>query len=346
MKNTSSLSPDARRAHLDTATTKSRGTGARPSSGEAMSACVRAPKSSNALSPAELAAPEDGRAPVVVSGRARAWLSRWLFAGLLACAFCSSPSVLASIVTNINIVNFAFSPNTVAINVNDTVMWTWVASDHTTTSTGGLWDSGVNNAGHTFSRIFTSAGSFPFDCTVHPFMTGSINVQSVNVPPSVTITNPPNDSVLASPATFSVGATASDTDGSVTNVLFLQGTNSLGNVQNIPYSVTVHNLAAGDYTLSAVASDNGGAKATNAITIHVVTPSPIALTDAQRPSASSFQFSYSATAGLRYSIQRSADLTQWIALNTNTATGSSETFLDQSATESPGFYRVGLLPNP
>ncbi len=129
-------------------------------------------------------------------------------------------------------------------------------------------------------------------------------------------------------------------------MLFLQGTNSLGNVQNLPYSVTVHNLAAGDYTLSAVASDNGGAKATNAVTIHVVTPSPIALSNAQRLSPSSFQFSYSATVGLRYTVQRSADLAHWAALNTNGATSSSEIFLDQSATANPGFYRVGLLPNP
>jgi chitinase len=129
-------------------------------------------------------------------------------------------------------------------------------------------------------------------------------------------------------------------------VLFLQGTNSLGNVQTIPYSVMVHNPAAGDYTFSAVASDNGGAKATNAITIHVVAPAPITLSNARRLSPSSFQFNYSATVGLRYTVQRSADLAHWTALTTNGATSSSETFLDQSATGNPGFYRVGLLPDP
>jgi hypothetical protein len=103
-------------------------------------------------------------------------------------------------------------------------------------------------------------------------MMAAINVQAANMPPTIAITNPPNGSVLASPATFSIGAKASDTDGGVTNVLFLQGTASLGNIQNSPYLVTVHNLQVGDYTFAAVASDNGGLKATNAITVHVVAP--------------------------------------------------------------------------
>ena len=61
--------------------------------------------------------------------------------------------------------------------------------------------------------------------------------------------------------------------------------------------------------------------------------------------ASNVTNSYSANAGLRYVVQRSADLTQWNALATNEARSGSEIFLDQSATGNPGFYRVGL-PNP
>lgn len=271
----------------------------------------------------------------------------WVLAGLAACAFASSRPVLASNITNVSIGDFFFSPAAVTINVNDQVRWTWIGSvGHTTTSNSGLWDSGVRGNGATFINTFSTAGSFPYHCTVHPFMMGTITVQAANVPPTIAITNPPNGSVLASPATFTIGASASDTDGSVTNVLFLQGTTSLGNVQNSPYLVAVHNLTAGDYTFSAVASDDGGATATNAITIHVVTPTPITLSQAQRLSPAAFQFSYSASIGLRYVVQRSEDLTHWTALNTNTATSSLERFLDQDATGNPGFYRVGLLPNP
>jgi plastocyanin len=248
--------------------------------------------------------------------------------------------------TNLNIVNFAFQPNTATINVNDSVTWTWVGSPHSTTSDAGVWDSGVFSAGHTFTRAFTSAGSFPFHCTVHPFMTGSITVQAANVPPTVALTTPANGSVLAAPASFTLNAKASDSDGSVTKVQFLQGTNVLGNSINQPYSASVSNLSAGAYTFSAVATDNDGSKASDTITISVVTPGPINLSAPRFVPPTSFQFSYSATVGLRYVVQRSPDLTQWTALATNIASSGSEVFLDQNATENPGFYRVARLPNP
>jgi plastocyanin len=247
---------------------------------------------------------------------------------------------------NINIVNFAFSPNTANIGINDTVTWTWVGSPHTTTSDTGLWDSGVFGTGHTFSRTFTSAGTFPFHCTVHPFMTGSINVQAVNVPPSVALTNPPNGTVFAAPASFTLTAKASDSDGSVTNVEFLQGASVLRNIKSPPYSVSVGNLPAGTYTFSAVATDNSGSKATNTATISVVTPEPISLTAPRWLPPASFKFSYSATAGLSYVVQRSLDLTHWTALSTNTAAGTLVVFTDQNATGNRWFYQVGLLPNP
>ena len=274
-------------------------------------------------------------------------LLQWVSARLATCVLMLSSPALASNTATVNIGDFFFSPTAVTINVNDQVKWTWVGSiGHTTTSDTGLWDSGVNGNGATFVNTFTTAGKFPYHCTVHPFMMAAITVQAANMPPTVTITNPPNGSVFTSPATFSISAKASDTDGSVTNVLFLQGTTSLGNIQTSPYLVTVHNLAAGDYTFSAVASDNGGLHGTNAITVHIVAPAPIALSGLQRLSPASFQFSYSAVSGLRYVVQRSGDLTHWTALSTNVAKSGSEIFTDQSATESPGFYRVGQLPNP
>ena len=272
---------------------------------------------------------------------------------LLRCALCVLAICLLSCsqqafgtVADISIINFAFTPNNVSIKVNDSVTWNWVGSPHTTTSDTGLWDSGVFGAGHTFTRTFSSAGSFPFHCTVHPFMTGTINVQSVNIPPTVAFTSPPKGSVFAAPASFALSATASDSDGAVTNVGFLQGASLLGNVTTAPYSVSVRNLVEGTYTFSAVVTDNAGSKATNVLTLSVVTAAPIRLSTPQRPSPTSFQFSYSATIGLSYVVQRSLDLTHWAALSTNTATAGSVAFTDQNAVGNLWFYRVGLLPNP
>jgi plastocyanin len=264
---------------------------------------------------------------------------------LAICLLSCSPQAFGTS-ANINIINFAFTPNNVSINVNESVTWTWVGSPHTTTSDTGLWDSGVFGTGHTFTRTFTSAGSFPFHCTVHPFMIGTINVQSVNIPPTVAFTSPTNGSVFAAPASFTLSATASDSGGTVTNVEFLQGASLLGNVTTAPYSVSVRNLVGGNYTFSAVATDNAGSKATNVLTLSVVTAAPIRLSAPQRASPMSFQFSYSATIGLSYVVQRSLDLTHWAALGTNTATASSVAFTDQNAVGNLWFYRVGLLPNP
>ena len=58
----------------------------------------------------------------------------------------------------------------------------------------------------------------------------------------------------------------------MTNVQFLVGATVLTNETVAPYSATTNNLAAGSYTLSVIAADNGGATATNAVTISVVNP--------------------------------------------------------------------------
>jgi uncharacterized membrane protein len=170
----------------------------------------------------------------------------------------------------------------------------------------------------------------------------------VDTPPSVTITNPLNNATLSAPANVTIRASASDTDGSVTNVQFIVGTNVLTNVNIAPFSGTTNNLAAGGYTLSAIATDNNGVKNTNVISITIVTPVAISLVNPATSSSANFQFSYSANVGLSYVIQRSTNLApaNWITLITNTAASNPVVFVDIHATNSPNFYRVGRLPNP
>ena len=275
----------------------------------------------------------------------------------LACWVLACPwSGQAATTTNVDVSNaanaLAFFPPTVTINVNDQVTWNWNGTlMHSTTDTG-VWDSSpLASAPHSFSFSFANTGTFPYHCA-NPFhtavMTGSVIVLGVaNMPPTVTIINPPDGAVLSEPATIALAATASDPDGgSVTNVQFFQETSSLANVTNSPYSVAVNNLGVGDYTFSAVATDDGGLTATNAILVHVVTPVPIVLSALQRPSPTSFQFSYSANVGLQYIVLRSGDLTSFTPIKTNTAASNPETFLDSGAAGAANFYRVGRLANP
>jgi uncharacterized protein (TIGR03118 family) len=92
----------------------------------------------------------------------------------------------------------------------------------------------------------------------------TINVGST--PPSVTITNPPDNSVFGNTDRVTIGASANDADGSVTNVQFFDGAVLLRSVSASPYSFTTapFALALGLHTLTAVASDNLGARATSA----------------------------------------------------------------------------------
>jgi chitinase len=93
-----------------------------------------------------------------------------------------------------------------------------------------------------------------------------------NQPPSVSITSPANNATFTSPANVTITASASDADGSVTKVEFYNGATKLGEATASPYSYTWSNVANGSYTLTAKATDNGGAVSTSsAVTITVGT---------------------------------------------------------------------------
>ncbi len=289
-------------------------------------------------------------------------LSRWAGMAVGAMIFAHSPAGIAATVTvfvgNTNLSGLAadvFVPPSTNINVNDKVVWVWEGLNHSSTSgtngvPSGLWDSTITSRPHAFTNTFTAPGNFSYYCQVHVSfgMTGLISVAAVDLPPTVSITNPVNNATFSAPASFTVAATASDPDGTVTNVQFFQGATSLGNFATSPYSMPVNNLAAADYTFSAVATDNGGLTATNAVTVHVVTPVPIILSAPQFLSPTDFRFNYTANSGLSYIIQRASDLGSglWTTLSTNLATGSPMLFDDAAVSGSPAFYRVGLLPNP
>jgi RHS repeat-associated protein len=98
--------------------------------------------------------------------------------------------------------------------------------------------------------------------------------------PTVSITNPTNGQLFViSPTNITLTATASD-NGSVTNVAFYSGTNFLGQVTNSPYTMTWSNVAAGTYTLTAIASDNLGAPTVSSpVTITVNAMPSVSLTN-------------------------------------------------------------------
>jgi plastocyanin len=78
----------------------------------------------------------------------------------------------------VSIANMSFAPGTLTVTRGTTV--TWKNNDniaHTSTSNSGVWDTGSIPPGGSTTTTFTTSGTFPYHCTVHPMMTGSIVVQ-------------------------------------------------------------------------------------------------------------------------------------------------------------------------
>lgn len=75
----------------------------------------------------------------------------------------------------VTIRDFSFGPSAVTIHVGETITWT---NDGPTahTATGSGFDTGILSRGRSASHTFTSAGTFSYHCTLHPFMKGTVIV--------------------------------------------------------------------------------------------------------------------------------------------------------------------------
>lgn len=84
-------------------------------------------------------------------------------------------------VVTVGIQDFSFSPSTITIRAGSTVEWANNGpSAHTTTSDGGLWDSGTlrapsggdayggETAGGSFRFTFSTPGTYTYHCEIHP----------------------------------------------------------------------------------------------------------------------------------------------------------------------------------
>lgn len=82
-----------------------------------------------------------------------------------------------------------------------------------------------------------------------------------NLPPSIAITGPPTGATFPAGSSISITASASDVDGTIVKVEFFQGDAKIGEDASSPYEITWNDVPAGVYTLTARATDSGGAVA-------------------------------------------------------------------------------------
>jgi endoglucanase len=106
---------------------------------------------------------------------------------------------------------------------------------------------------------------------------GSIDVPPTPEPnqvPTVSMTSPASGSTFKAPASISLAASASDSDGSIAKVEFFSGSTLVGTDTSSPYQASMSNVPAGSYVLSARATDNSGATATSSVSITVASEPP------------------------------------------------------------------------
>lgn len=106
---------------------------------------------------------------------------------------------------------------------------------------------------------------------------------SGNAAPAVSLTAPASGATFTAPASATVSATATDSDGQISRVDFLANNSLVGTDSTAPYSINWSNVQAGTYSVTAVAYDNGGASTESAPVTVTVTgaanqPPTVALT--------------------------------------------------------------------
>jgi hypothetical protein len=172
------------------------------------------------------------------------------------------------------------------------------------------------------------------------------NSGPVDSPPTVSISTPTNGASFVAPANIPVAATASDSDGSVTNLEIFNGTTKLGQSSTNAYSLVWSNVASGTYSLTATATDSMGVKSTSV-------PVDIIVTGASSTLQLQYQlFTTNGALGLKifptvpqpYSLEASSYLTNWLSIYTN-STGSNADFIEAPLTNRPvRFFRGKRWP--
>jgi plastocyanin len=78
----------------------------------------------------------------------------------------------------VKIDNFTFGPATVTVDKGSTVIW--INRDdipHTVVSSDKVFKSKVLDTDEQFSFTFAQAGTYPYFCSIHPKMTGTVVVK-------------------------------------------------------------------------------------------------------------------------------------------------------------------------
>ncbi|MES2296810.1 MAG: Ig-like domain-containing protein [Pseudomonadota bacterium] len=133
---------------------------------------------------------------------------------------------------------------------------------------GGISLGKVTTAPFSFAWTNVVAGSYSVSAVatdnLGATMTSAAVAVTLNAPPTVAIGTTAANSTYAAPALVTLTADASAASGAtIASIDFYNGTTLVGTTKQAPYGVSLADLAAGIYTITAVATDSVGASATS-----------------------------------------------------------------------------------
>jgi len=74
--------------------------------------------------------------------------------------------------------NFMFGPAALTVKAGSTVTWTNQDEEPHTVVGAGLRSPVLGNQGASYSHTFTDAGTYSYNCSIHPYMHGTVTVTS------------------------------------------------------------------------------------------------------------------------------------------------------------------------
>jgi amicyanin len=90
----------------------------------------------------------------------------------------AQPQAQAPAMVEVKIDNFSFAPVEITVAAGTTVTWTNRDDiPHTVVSTEKVFKSKVLDTDDKFSFTFSKPGTYPYFCSVHPHMTGTVVVK-------------------------------------------------------------------------------------------------------------------------------------------------------------------------
>jgi plastocyanin len=88
----------------------------------------------------------------------------------------SASDAVAAGAAAVMINGFVFGPTALTVKAGATVTWTNQDEEPHTVVGPDLKSPVLGNPGSTFSHTFTTAGTYSYNCSIHPYMHGTVTV--------------------------------------------------------------------------------------------------------------------------------------------------------------------------